>query len=119
MPRPKLLDDAAALEVQIRETVAASREAMMRAHERADAAAERARRLRGELRTRGTASGARDGEQTLGLLRLATAESARSIRENERFLAIVSHELRQPLTAALAASSLLDEHRAPAVTERA
>jgi signal transduction histidine kinase len=41
-------------------------------------------------------------------LRLAEEESTRAICETERFIAVVSHELRQPVNAALAANALID-----------
>jgi len=50
---------------------------------------------------------------------MAEEQSARAVRENERFVAIVSHELRQPLNAAVGAMSLLEANPTPAATERA
>jgi signal transduction histidine kinase len=88
---------------------------VQRAHERAEAASERARRMRAEARKR------RDPQTRTvddpGSLSLAEEESARAIRENERFVAIVSHELRQPLNAAIAAVALLEAN--PEAAERA
>ena len=112
---------ASDLEIQFRHTFEASREAMRVAHDRAEAAAERARQMRADLRRRRTAAEnpSLSAEQTLGMLRLATEESARSVRENERFLAVVSHELRQPLTAALTAAALIDEQQAGVPAPRA
>jgi signal transduction histidine kinase len=88
---------------------------VQRAHERAEAASERVRRMRADARKRRDANaGTRDDRGTLSL---AEEESARAIRENERFVAIVSHELRQPLNAALAAIALLEAN--PTAAERA
>jgi signal transduction histidine kinase len=54
-----------------------------------------------------------------GNLRLAEEESARSNRENERFIAVVSHELRQPLNAAIAAMALSEADSTPETSARA
>ncbi len=56
---------------------------------------------------------------TRGVLRVVEEESARAARESERFIAVVSHELRQPLSAAVGAMSLLDANPSAAATERA
>ena len=47
-------------------------------------------------------------DRTRGALRLAEEESTRAICETERFIAVVSHELRQPVNAALAANALIE-----------
>ena len=52
------------------------------------------------------------------LLQPAADESARSVREKDKFLATISHELRQPLNAALAALRLLEIGGAKAETAR-
>ena len=83
--------------------------------------------MRAEVRKRRDSGSGRDShstaEDTRGVLSLAEEESARALRENERFVAIVSHELRQPLNAAMAAMAVLDANpdaaqRAAAVLER-
>jgi signal transduction histidine kinase len=91
---------------QLRFTIEASREAVRLAHERARAATERARRIRADIRHRRESGGYPD--RTRGALRLAEEESTRAICETERFIAVVSHELRQPVNAALAANALID-----------
>src|SRR5262245_25222778 len=58
-------------------------------------------------------------DATRETLRKAEEESARAARESERFIAVVSHELRQPLNAAVGAMSLLESNASPAATERA
>jgi signal transduction histidine kinase len=58
-------------------------------------------------------------ESTRATLRMVEEESARAVRESERFIAVVSHELRQPLNAAVGAMALLEANASPAATERA
>lgn len=62
-------------------------------------------------------SGQADSSQAT--LRTVEEESARAARESDRFIAVVSHELRQPLNAAVGAMSLLDANPSPAATDRA
>lgn len=101
----------------LRATFEASRKAVERAHQRADEASERARRMRAEARQRHTALS--PSEIAQGKLSLAEEEGARALRESERFMAVVSHELRQPLNAAMAAMALLDADVSPESVERA
>jgi len=108
--------NVADLAVQLRTTFHQSREAVRRAHDRAYEASERARRMRAEMRQRRDAGQA---DSTRASLRAAEEESARAARESERFIAVVSHELRQPLNAAVGAMSLLEAEASPAAAERA
>jgi signal transduction histidine kinase len=101
----------------LRATFEASRKAVQRAHQRADEASDRARRMRAEARQRQT--GLSPSEIAQGKLSLAEEEGARALRESERFMAVVSHELRQPLNAAMAAMALLDADVSPESVERA
>jgi signal transduction histidine kinase len=101
----------------LRATFEASRAAVQRAHQRADEASDRARRMRAEVRQRNAAVGA--GEAARRTLSLAEEEGARAVRESERFIAVVSHELRQPLNAAMAAMALLDADVSAESVERA
>lgn len=106
------------IEERLRETYERSRDVVRMAHERAESAAARAAQMREMLghnrNERGTGPGAE--RKTVSLLQLAAEESARSIQEKDRFLAVVVHELRQPLNAALAALSVLE---VPAASARA
>ena len=101
----------------LRATIEASRKAVQRAHQLADEASERARRMRAEARQRHAALS--PSEIAQGKLSLAEEEGARAVRESERFMAVVSHELRQPLNAAMAAMALLDADVSPESVERA
>jgi signal transduction histidine kinase len=76
-------------------------EIVERAHERAEAASARARQMRERVRAQ-RATGA------AALARLAAEDAKQAAVEKERFVAVVSHELRQPLNAALTAFSLLE-----------
>ena len=69
--------------------------------------------MRAEMRQR------RDGDSSRAILRKVEEESARAAREGERFIAVVSHELRQPLNAAVGAMSLLESNASPLATDRA
>jgi two-component system, chemotaxis family, CheB/CheR fusion protein len=99
---------------QARSSFQASREAVRRAHERAQEMQGRSQRLRQAWRD------ARKGhhltDRDLARLEEQTKSTA---REQQRFIAVVSHELRQPVNAALAAISLLDAAPSPVVSERA
>jgi signal transduction histidine kinase len=77
----------------------------MRAHERAQQAVDRAARIRQALRLDREEPTAEHHEvrRRVRLMQLLIAEGGRSLREKDKFLATVSHELRQPLNAALAA----------------
>src|SRR3954471_18026388 len=94
----------------------ASREAVRRAHERAADMQQRAQRVRESIRARADTHEAAASRNELTLFE---EQSARAIRENQRFVAVVSHELRQPLNAAMGAMSLLDAEASPVATERA
>ena len=111
------MKDTTTLATQIRTTFHTSREAVRRAHERALEASERARRMRAEMRQRREIGG--QPECAHAMLRMVEEESARAVRESERFIAVVSHELRQPLNAAVGAMSLLEANASPAATDRA
>jgi signal transduction histidine kinase len=115
--RGVIVKDVTRLATQIRTTFHTSSEAVRRAHERATEASERARRMRAEMRQRREITG--QPESTHDTLRLVEEASARAVRESERFIAVVSHELRQPLNAAVGAMSLLEANASPAATERA
>jgi two-component system, chemotaxis family, CheB/CheR fusion protein len=99
---------------QARSSFQASREAVRRAHERAQEMQGRSQRLRQAWRD------ARKGhhltDHDLSRLEEQTKSTA---REQQRFIAVVSHELRQPVNAALAAVSLLDAAPSPVASERA
>jgi signal transduction histidine kinase len=107
----------------VRTTSGSARELTRRAHDRAKAAIERAERVREHLRQ----TVARlerpelghDSPKTVAMFQLAAEESARSVYEKDRFLAVVSHELRQPLTAAQAALQVLDVSQSDAQAMRA
>ena len=120
---------------QIRTTFEASREAVRQAHDRACEVQLRAQQMRESLRVRTVAlevvreaSEARidltqkeltEKELTEKELTRVEQQSARSVRENQRFIAVVSHELRQPLNAAMGAMSLLDANPPEGAAEHA
>src|SRR5262245_49764831 len=118
------------LAVQIRTTFEASREAVRRAHDRAYEVQLRAQQMRESMRLRTAISeevrNASEAQIELTQRELTEREltrvaqqSARSVRENQRFVAVVSHELRQPVNAAMGAMSLLDAKPSDAAAERA
>jgi signal transduction histidine kinase len=107
--------DSAELATHVRSTLQASRDAVRRAHERAADVQQRAQRMRESMRARVKTHDAASRNE----LTLFEEQSARAQRENQRFVAVVSHELRQPLNAAMGAMSLLDADPSPAATERA
>jgi signal transduction histidine kinase len=98
------------LEARLRETFARSRAVVLQAHERAQQAVERSARIREALRAdrQELHQGQREARRRVRLLQLAAEESARTVREKDLFVATVSHELRQPLNAALAALRLIE-----------
>jgi two-component system CheB/CheR fusion protein len=96
-----------------RSTFDASREAVRRAHERALEVQERTRRLRDAFRHRADVPRLNDD------LSRFEDQTRRAVREQQRFIAVVSHELRQPLNAAMGAMSLVDANPSAATTERA
>lgn len=98
------------LDRRVRETFAHSRDVVLRAHERALQAVERATRIREALRAdrEEAQAGRQEARRRVRLLQLAAEESARSAAEKDRFLATVSHELRQPLNAALMALRMME-----------
>ena len=91
---------------QRRDQLARSRELVMRSHERAQQAVDRAERIRDALRS--DREELQEARRRVRLLQLAVQESTRSVRDKDRFLASVSHELRQPLNAALAALRMVE-----------
>ena len=95
---------------RFREAFSRSREIVLAAQERAQQAVERSNRILEVLRAdREDLRATREEERRrVRLLRIAAEESLRSVREKDRFLATVSHELRQPLNAALAALRLIE-----------
>jgi signal transduction histidine kinase len=109
-------DGSRPIEERLRKAFDQSADTVRKAHERAEQAAERARLLRRamkELQTRRP-----EPSTSATALHLAIEEHERSARENERFIAIVSHELRQPLNAIIAAHEILDAN-APPETKKA
>jgi signal transduction histidine kinase len=98
------------LEERLRETYERSRDIVRIAHERAERANARAAQMRGALRHRTEELAHLKGPhwKAVSLLQLAVDEAVRSVQEKDRFLAVVVHELRQPLNAALAALSVLN-----------
>lgn len=100
------------LKRRLRDTYLESRERVRRAHERAEAAGKRSRELREGLR-------ANRASHRTGLAERAFEASERSAREKERFVAVVSHELRQPLNAVLAALQLFERGGREEVAEKA
>ncbi len=104
-PRP-------AFDKRLRETYQQSREIVRQAHRRAEAAARRAQQMREAVEAQRTANKSVS-------LELAIQESERSARETERFIAVVSHELRQPLNAVLAAFQLFETNATAETSERA
>jgi signal transduction histidine kinase len=109
-----------ALESRLRESFARSREIVMQAHERAQQSVDRAIRIREALQEQRSSvhPAQREARRRLRLLHLAVEESARSAREKDRFLATVSHELRQPLNAALAALRIVEIGRGDTAAAR-
>jgi two-component system CheB/CheR fusion protein len=114
------------LATQIRTTFEASREAVRRAHDRAYEVQLHAQRMRESIRARMEAMRQTQTLKEVTPSELAEREltrveqqGARSVRENQRFLAVVSHELRQPLNAAIGAMSLLEAKPSDAAAERA
>lgn len=114
VPSPKPIEE------RLREAYERSRDIVRIAHERAESAVARAAQIRGMIGRNGEAQPAAPGAQRkrVSLLQLAAEESARSVEEKDRFLAVVVHELRQPLNAALAALSVL-QVADPAASARA
>jgi signal transduction histidine kinase len=103
--------DAAALKVRIRQTAVYSQLLVRHAQERLDIAAKRVAQLRQLL--------ARAAEartlQVSDVERLTELHVEHAARERDRVIAVLSHELRQPLNAALAASHLLHGSKAPSI----
>jgi signal transduction histidine kinase len=108
------------LETRLRESFARSREIVMQAHERAQQAVDRAAGIRAALQEQRSSvhPAQREARRRLRLLHLAVEESARSAREKDRFLATISHELRQPLNAALAALRIVELGRGDTAAAR-
>jgi signal transduction histidine kinase len=109
------------IQQRLHTSVENAREAVERAKQRARGAISRAAQIR-EAVNRARAERPEiweAGRKTLALYQLAVEESVRSAHEKDKFLAIVSHELRQPLNAARAAVELLDRSRSEADAARA
>jgi signal transduction histidine kinase len=103
VPAPKSIEE------RLRETYERSCDVVRIAHERAERAVARAALMQQALKHADARRPASEADhKTVSLLQLAVDEGARSIREKDRFLAVVVHELRQPLNAALAALSVLE-----------
>ena len=108
------------IDEHVRATSKTATEISRRAHDRAKAAADRALRLHDHLQTARTGRPVRDtAEKTVAMFQVAVEESARSLYERDRFLAVVSHELRQPLGAAQAALQVLEVSSTDAQATRA
>lgn len=86
----------------------ASRAQVRDAHHRAEAAIQRATEIRQSLHAHRSSLGdeVQASRKTAALLQLTAEASACALREKDRFIALASHELRQPLNAALAAVRL-------------
>src|SRR5262245_65199488 len=93
-----------------------SAEAVRRAHARAEQAGQRALAMRVSLARLQPPHGE---NQVPGLVQLMIEESERANREKERFIAVASHELRQPLKAALAACTSIAASSPTPAPERA
>ena len=108
------------LEARARESFARSREVVAQAHEHAQQAVDRAVKIRDALREQRSHvhPAQREARERIRLLQLALDESVTSAREKDRFLATVSHELRQPLNAALTALRMMEIGGAHAATAR-
>jgi signal transduction histidine kinase len=98
------------IDERLQATFDTATETVRRAHERSETAVRRAVAIREALQTARTRNpGAWDaGRRATAMFQLATEENARSVYEKDRFLAVASHELRQPLSAALAALEVLE-----------
>jgi signal transduction histidine kinase len=109
------------IEERVQATFESATEAVRRAHERSQLAVRRATEVREALhRARARRPEAWEaGRRTLAMLQLAAEEQARSVFEKDRFLAVASHELRQPLSAARAALEVLELSRTDAEAARA
>lgn len=101
------------IDSRLRATFEYARLTTERAKARAETATQRSAVIRDAVaRMRSAGPAAWDaGQRAVALLHLAAEESARSVHERDRFLAVVGHELRQPLTAALAAIEVLEVSR--------
>lgn len=108
------MKDSSSPSIQMRSTFEASREAVRRAHERAREVQGRAQRMREAMRQ------SREAWRTFEAdLTRYEEQTTRAVREQQRFIAVVSHELRQPLNAAMGAMSLLDADASAATSDRA
>ncbi len=112
---------AADFDVRLRAKFENARTLVARAHERAQSAVRRSAEIREALSKARTARPevSDSGPKAMALLHLAAEESARSAYEKDRFLAIASHELRQPLSAAQAALEVLEVSRTEPQASRA
>jgi signal transduction histidine kinase len=118
---PGRMENHSAVDQRLRDAFDRAREVVLRAHERAQQAVDRAARIREALRgdRENVSAGQQEARRRVRLLQLMAEESARSAREKDKFLATVSHELRQPLNAALAALRIIEVGGEPAASARA
>jgi signal transduction histidine kinase len=100
----------------LRSRFESSRALVRKAHENAARVVEAAEAMRSLLRTDATHTLA---TQTTDLWEAAAREILHGARERDRLLAVLSHELRQALTAAIAAERLLQMTADPATATRA
>jgi signal transduction histidine kinase len=98
------------LEPRSREAFERSRAVVLAAQERAQQAVDRTLRIREALLAdrEGLQAGHHEARRRLQLLQATINEGTQSAREKDRFLATVSHELRQPLNAALMALRMIE-----------
>ena len=115
--RPKTDD----IDVRLRTMLEHATESVQRSYDRTTQAVRRASEIRAALHKARLArpDSWEAGRKAMAMMQLAAEESARSIYEKDRFLAVASHELRQPLSAAQAAVEVLEASRTPAEAARA
>jgi signal transduction histidine kinase len=106
---------------RLRESFESATATVRRAQERAANAVQHAAEIREAVKKARTAPrrGWEAGRKALAMVELAAEETARSAYEKDRFLAVASHELRQPIGAAQAALEVLEASRTPAEAARA
>jgi signal transduction histidine kinase len=101
---------SAAMQQRLSRTVQAARASVRAAHE----SVERSRRTR-MTRPRG---GTESFDRARGVMNRAVVDAERAITLRDQFVALVAHEMRQPLQAASAAAQLLDPDVPPATRAR-